>query len=122
MNRYEELMTKKGAELIAIAIKHEINVNTNKERTQLKESKKSVVEKIVKHEEIIAKAIEEAKKNEAPKKARKNAKMYEYNGKRQSMVAWAKELGMPTSTLYNRLITAGLSVEEAFTRPVKERK
>lgn len=50
MNRTEELMSKKGKELIEIAVGYGITINTNKEKTQLKETKKSVVEKIVKYE------------------------------------------------------------------------
>lgn len=43
-------MSKKGKELIEIAVGYGITINTNKEKTQLKETKKSVVEKIVKYE------------------------------------------------------------------------
>lgn len=91
MNRYDELMTKKGAELIVIARQLEINVNTNKEGTSLKESKKSVAEKIVKREEILEKAakmaakVAEAKK--APKKARTKLTDEEKKARRQARYA-----------------------------------
>ncbi len=44
-----------------------------------------------------------------------------HNGKTQSLPAWARELGIPESTLRSRLDHLGLSVEEALTRPVDTR-
>jgi hypothetical protein len=47
-------------------------------------------------------------------------KIISFNGKTQCQKDWAKELGMHNNTLDFRLKT--LSVEEAFTRPIKRRK
>lgn len=55
--------------------------------------------------------------NPAP---RKNAKrMLEYNGKTQSLTAWAKELGIRHQTLYNRIVMKGMDVAEAFEKTTK---
>lgn len=76
MNRTEELMNKKGAELINIALGYGLTVNTNKERTQLKESKKAVVERIVNHEnELAAIAAEKAAKTAVKSESKKAAKL-----------------------------------------------
>lgn len=118
MTRTEELMNMTGAKLIELADKYEVKVITNKERTQLKEKKTFVIERIVKHEEELAKAAKAAKdEKKASKKesAKREVKEYEYNGKSQTLAAWAKELGVATSTLYGRIVKRGMSVEEAFT-------
>ena len=121
MNRTEELMNKKGAELIAIADSYGVKCGANKERTQLKESKKVVVERIVNHEaELAAKAAEEAakkaeKKAEAKKASKRESKTFEFNGKVQTLAEWSKELGIAESTLYGRIYYRNYSVEEAFT-------
>lgn len=65
MNRTEELMTKKGAELIKIADSYGLTINTNKERTQLKAAKAAVVAAIVEHEarnEALKKVAQKSKK------------------------------------------------------------
>jgi hypothetical protein len=41
----------------------------------------------------------------------------EFNGKRQTLAQWSRELGMPTSTLHNRIRVHGWSVERALTEP-----
>lgn len=53
----------------------------------------------------------------APKKNQK--RMIEYNGKTQTLTAWAKELGIRHQTLYNRIVMKGWDVEKAFTKEVK---
>lgn len=40
-----------------------------------------------------------------------------YNGKTQTMAEWAKELGLPSSTLHNRIRVNGWSVERALSTP-----
>ena len=112
MNRIEELMNKKGTELIKIADGYKLTINTNKECNQLKESKKSVVEKIIAHEDKI-KAEAEAKK--ADKKQKRNNKTYEFNGKVQTLGEWSAELGIAESTLYGRIHYRNNTIEEAFT-------
>lgn len=90
MTRFDELMNMKGAELIAIAGKYELTINTNKERTQLKEAKKSVVAKIIKvEEERAARAAEKAAKSEA-KKARVKMTDEEKKAKRAARYAAKK--------------------------------
>lgn len=41
----------------------------------------------------------------------------EFNGKRQTLAQWSRELNMPTSTLHNRIRVHGWSVERALTEP-----
>lgn len=117
MTRTEELMTMTGAKLIELADKYGVKVYTNKERKQLKEKKTVVVDRLVKHEEELAKAEAAKAQKKASKKesAKREVKEYEYNGKSQTLAAWAKELGVATSTLYGRIVKRGMSVEEAFT-------
>lgn len=43
----------------------------------------------------------------------------EYKGKIQSLSKWAEELGINYSTLRNRINRSKMSVEEAFTKGVK---
>lgn len=44
----------------------------------------------------------------------KKSPLVEYQGRIQSIVAWGKELGIPASTLRQRL-RRGMTVEQAFT-------
>ena len=53
----------------------------------------------------------------ATRKIRKNAKLIEYNGKKQTYGEWEKETGINRYTLMYR-IDHGWSVEEAFTTPI----
>lgn len=112
MNRIEELMNKNGAELIAICDSYGVKVGTNKERTQLKVSKKIVSEKIVAVE--LARAAEAAKKE----KEKKGRKLYEANGKAQTMAEWSKELGIPIYVFCDRLNRYKWTVEKTFTTPL----
>ena len=53
--------------------------------------------------------------------SRKNKKrMLEYNGKTQTLTAWAKELGIRHQTLYNRIVMKGMDIAEAFEMPIKK--
>lgn len=45
----------------------------------------------------------------------------EYNGKKQTITEWAKELGFELKTLSDRL-KKGMSVENAFTTPLKYKR
>lgn len=119
MTRTEELMNLKGAELIKIADKYGLKIGANKERTQLKDSKKSVVEKITKHEAELEKAKQKAKQKKGKKRERK---IYEYNGKAQTLSEWAKELDMPLYALWDRIEYYGWSVERAVTTPLRKHK
>lgn len=48
---------------------------------------------------------------------KRNSKMFEYKGKKQTVSQWAKELGWGYTTLDNRL-RAGWSFEKAITTPI----
>jgi hypothetical protein len=52
---------------------------------------------------------------------RRTSVILEYRGKRQSLSAWAREVGLHKSTISMRL-RAGWSVEAALTRKLKERE
>lgn len=55
------------------------------------------------------------------KPQRKNKKrLIEYNGKTQTLTAWAKELGIRHQTLYNRIVMKGMDAAEAFEMPIKK--
>ena len=47
---------------------------------------------------------------------------WEFKGRSLTINQWAKELGIGRSTLINRVIHRGMSIEEAFTTPVAPRK
>lgn len=49
-------------------------------------------------------------------------KEIEFNGKSQSLKAWAEELEMPWPTLYDRINRNGWTVEEALTIPLGGRR
>lgn len=72
MNRFEELLTAKGADLIKIADGYGIAISANKERTQLKEAKNKVAVKIYEHEQMLEKAAKAAEK--AARAAQESAK------------------------------------------------
>lgn len=56
---------------------------------------------------------------EEPKKHNKK-RLIEYNGKTQTLTAWAKELGIRHQTLYNRIVMKGWDVDRAFEKPAKK--
>lgn len=56
-----------------------------------------------------------------PAHVRKNQKrLIEYNGKVQTLNAWAKELGIRHQTLYNRIVMKGWEIDRAFEAPTKK--
>lgn len=56
-----------------------------------------------------------------PAHVRKNQKrLIAYNGKTQTLNAWAKELGIRHQTLYNRIVMKGWDIEKAFEAPTKK--
>ena len=75
--------------------------------------KEEVIEDVVTSENTeVVSEVSETKK-------RKNQKrMLEYNGKTQTLTAWAKELGIRHQTLYNRIVMKGWDVEKAFGKEV----
>lgn len=48
--------------------------------------------------------------------------VFEFNGKKQSMPKWSKELGISAGTLHFRIKHYGWSIEKAFTTPLNEHK
>lgn len=63
--------------------------------------------------------------SEAPRKAKKPSlkiKELTFDGKTQSIRAWANELEMPWPTLYDRINRNGWTVEEALTIPLGGRR
>lgn len=49
---------------------------------------------------------------------RRSCKLIEWNGKKQTLIEWAEELGVNRTTLSSRINTYKWSVEKAFTHPV----
>ena len=43
-----------------------------------------------------------------------------YNGKTQTISAWARELGMKATTLYHRIKKLGWEIARAMTEPVRK--
>lgn len=67
----------------------------------------------------------EPETEEAPRELKKpNLRIKEitYNGRTQTIKAWAAELNMPWPTLYDRINRNGWSVEEAMTIPLGQRR
>lgn len=48
----------------------------------------------------------------------RNNVFYEFNGKKQTLVNWSKEICINRLTLYNRLNRSHWSIEKAFTTPI----
>lgn len=44
----------------------------------------------------------------------------EYNGKKQTITQWAKELNIPMETLYRRVTKLNWDIESALTKPVRK--
>ena len=59
---------------------------------------------------------------EAPEPSNKKVDSIEYNGKTQSLSAWARELNMSGQTLYARIHISNWPVEKAFTTPSRRKK
>jgi len=53
---------------------------------------------------------------------KRNNRLICFNGRTQTMAAWAEELGMPLWTLSQRLNTLGHDVERALTQPLLRRR
>lgn len=66
----------------------------------------------------------EAAENEPKKTKKPNLKIHDltFNGKTQSIRAWAEELEMPWPTLYDRINRNGWTTEEALTIPLGGRR
>ena len=66
----------------------------------------------------------ESEETEKPKIKKLNLKIHEltFEGKTQSIRAWAEELEMPWPTLYDRVNRCGWTTEEALTIPLGGRR
>ncbi len=82
--------------------------------------KVDLIEAIEKEQEENIPEVNQEAQNDTPKK--KNKREYTYEGKTQNLSKWAKDLGMPVQTLYNRLVMKNWPVEKAFTEQVKRGK
>lgn len=67
MNRADKLMTMKGADLISLADRLQVKVACNKSRTQLKESKQAVIDRIIIKETENSKEEKKEEKKKAVK-------------------------------------------------------
>ena len=139
MTREDKLYSMRGVDLIHLADKLGVKVACNKARTQLKEGKDKVVERIIAFEasqeeveETVTEAqispseevSEEPKQNakREPKKPNKKLTELTYKGKTKSIREWATELEMPWPTLYDRVNRNGWSVEDAIETPLGQRR
>lgn len=147
MTREDKLYSMRGVDLIHLADKLGVKVACNKARTQLKEGKDKVVERIIafeasqnEAEEVTEEAEEETaveaqispseevseelKQNnkKEPKKPNKKLTELTYKGKTKSIREWAAELEMPWPTLYDRVNRNGWSVEDAIETPLGQRR
>lgn len=64
----------------------------------------------------VGREIFEQAKAKAKTASSKRGQLITFNGKSQSLAAWAKELGRPQPVLYSRLYKLGWPVEKAFTK------
>ena len=140
MTREDKLYSMRMQELVGVAEKLGIKINT-------KAAKSQAVEKILAAEKAAAEATiepiidldnpitdEEAKEHgmvtgdealetavidpdepTVPAKPKRGA-LIEYNGKAQNICAWAKELGISANTLYGRIYKLGWPVDKAFAK------
>lgn len=76
------------------------------------------VEQVEVEPEIVQEETPEEPKVEPVKKNQK--RLIEYNGKTQTLTAWAKELGIRHQTLYNRIVIKGWEIDKAFEAPTKK--
>lgn len=63
---------------------------------------------------------EKVEENDSGAKKKNQKRLIEYNGKTQTLTAWAKELGIRHQTLYNRIVMKGWDVAKAFEKPTKK--
>lgn len=64
----------------------------------------------------VGREIFEQAKAKAKEASSKRGSLITFNGKSQTLAAWAKELGRPQPVLYSRLYKLGWPVEKAFTK------
>ena len=74
------------------------------------------------HEANVEEGTEDESEAKEVKRPSLGIKEIEFNGKSQSLKAWAEELEMPWPTLYDRINRNGWTVEEALTIPLGGRR
>lgn len=104
----------------------DVDVDTMAE-TAIEEAAIEETTKVVKTEETIE-AVEgedldtDEETTKVVKKPSLGINSIEFNGKMQSLKAWAEELEMPWPTLYDRINRNGWTIEEALTIPLGGRR
>lgn len=63
---------------------------------------------------------ENISEDDSTAKKKNQKRLIKYNGKTQTLTAWAKELGIRHQTLYNRIIMKGWEIDRAFEKPTKK--
>ena len=132
MTDKERLIAMAGALLINEADKLGVKVRCNRTRTQLKESKSAVADRILEARGASTKEKKDTPKmmpmpgsekladlkaeydHAVPVQKPKRGQLIEYKGKSQNICAWAEELGISANTLYGRLYRLGWPIEKAF--------
>lgn len=133
MTREEKLYSMRMQELVMVAEKLGVKINT-------KAAKSQAIEKILAAEaknddQYVAEIMQQKKdlgievakidpendsieiiSETSVKPERKRGALIEYNGKSQNICAWAKELNKSANTLYSRIYILGWDVEKAFTK------
>ena len=145
MTREEKLYSMRMQDLVNVADKLGIKINTKAAKSKAietilaaEEMNKQNEKEIAKEEKEIKTVTKSIKKSEEPKlvpmpgtedpdwgkkhvesfdkpQPKRGAKI-EYNGKSQNICAWAKELGISANTLYGRIYKLGWPIEKAFTK------
>lgn len=75
--------------------------------------------------EVTANEVDNEEEEEEPKEVKRPSlriNEIEFDGKTQSLRAWAEELEMPWPTLYDRINRNGWTIEEALTIPLGGRR
>lgn len=140
MTREDKLYSMRMQELVGVAEKLGIKINTKAAKSQAVEkilaAEKAAAEETVEPvidldspvteeeakehnmlsgDEALETAVIDPDEPTVPAKPKRGA-LIEYNGKSQNICAWAKELGVSANTLYARLYKLGWPVDKAFAK------
>ena len=90
-------------------------------KTQVLEAIQNAQEDVEPEAQTNTKAVEEDVPEVVQEGQKKNQKrLITYEGKTQTLTAWARELGIRHQTLYNRIVMKGWDVEKAFGKSTKK--